>query len=130
MKISLTLGQPRPLTRAEAKGCLTANLALPGSGSLVAGRAVGYFQMFIYLGGFIISILGAISFFHWYLAHQDSMVQPTNDDPFGGIVELGQHVGLALLGIVLCVFALSWGIVTGMQIMRASPKDGSPPVIK
>ena len=63
MKISLALGQARPLSRSEAKGCLTANLALPGSGSLVAGRAVGYFQMAFYLAGFIISIIGAAGFF-------------------------------------------------------------------
>jgi len=129
MKISLTLGQPRPLTRAEAKGCFTANLALPGSGSLVAGRTVGYFQMAFYLAGFIISVVGAAGFFHWYLTHLNSMTPSTDDDPFGSIVEFWQHLRWALLGIGLCVFSLSWAIVTGMQLMKASPKEPVPPVI-
>jgi Trk-type K+ transport system membrane component len=130
MKISLTLGRSRPLTRGEAKGCFTANLALPGSGSLVAGRAVGYFQLSIYLVSFIVTILGAASFFHWYLTHQNDMVQPTSDDPFGSIVELWQHVRLAMVGIGLFLFATSWAIVTSLQIMCDSPKQSAPPIIR
>ena len=47
MKISLALGQRKPLDRTTAWGCLTANLAVPGCGSLVAGRVSGYFQLLL-----------------------------------------------------------------------------------
>ena len=38
MKLQLTSAKPRALSRSEAWGCVTANLAVPGSGSLAAGR--------------------------------------------------------------------------------------------
>ena len=51
MKISLALGPRRPLSRQTAWGCLTTNLALPGAGSLVAGRVSGYPQLALGVGG-------------------------------------------------------------------------------
>jgi hypothetical protein len=127
MKISLALGQARPLSRSEAWGCFTANLALPGSGSLAAGRAVGYFQMALCLAGFAVSIIGGIAFFHWYLANPDQVNQTSSDDPFAYMELLWRKGRFAFLGVALFVFALSWAVVTGLQIMRAVPKDPAPP---
>jgi len=129
MKISLALGQSRPLSRSEAWGCFTANLALPGSGSLAAGRAVGYFQMAVYLVGFVISIIGWVGLFHWYLANPHLASQLTSDDPFAYLELLWRMGRLACLGIAMFVFALSWAIVTSLQILRANPKDPVPPRI-
>ena len=129
MKITLALGPARPLSRSEARGCLTANLALPGSGSLVAGRAVGYFQMACYLIGFIISLVGAAGFFRWYLANANAMDPSTGADPFGWTLAFWQKLRWPLLGIGICVFALSWAAITSLQIMKANPKDAAPPRI-
>jgi hypothetical protein len=129
MKISLVLGQARPLSRSEVWGCFTANLALPGSGSLVAGRSVGYFQMAVCLAGFVISILGGAGFLHWYLANPDPLAQAAGDDPFAPLLLLWQKGSLAFLGVALFVFALSWALITSLQIMVANPKDPVPPRI-
>jgi hypothetical protein len=127
MKISLALGQARPLSRSEAWGCFTANLALPGSGSLAAGRVVGYFQMAAGFAGFALSIVGAVRFFHWCLVNPDQLTQSTSDDPFAPMVWMWRMGRLAFLGIALFVFAISWAVVTSLQIMRASPKEPAPP---
>jgi hypothetical protein len=129
MKISFVLHPSRPLTPAETKACFAANLAVPGSGSLVAGRAVGYFQMGFYLLGFVISILGAANVFRWYLANPDLLNQPTSDNPFGGLEGLWSVMRWAILGIGFCVFGLSWALVTSFQIMKANPKNPVPPRI-
>ena len=50
-KISLALGQRQALSRQTAWGCFTTNLALPGFGSLVAGRISGYFQVALAMVG-------------------------------------------------------------------------------
>ncbi|MGD1086570.1 MAG: hypothetical protein ABSA47_17675 [Verrucomicrobiota bacterium] len=130
MKITLALAQARPMSRSEAWGCLTANLALPGSGSLAAGRAVGYFQMAVYLFGFVISIIGWVALIRWYLANPDQAKQSTIDDPFAGLEATWRMGRLAVLGIAMFVFALSWAIVTSLQILKANPKDPVPPRIQ
>ena len=129
MKISLALGQPRPLSRSEVWGCFTANLALPGAGSLVAGRRVGYVQMAVYLFGFIISLIGAVGFIKWYLASQSQTNRAGDLDPFAALGALWHAARLPLAGLGVFIFALSWATLTSLQIMRANPGASAPPKI-
>jgi H+/gluconate symporter-like permease len=122
MKISLTLGTPRPLTRAEAWGCVTANLAVPGTGSLAAGRAVGYFQMALTLVGFILTLVCAAGFFHWCFTHSDQIAQMQLDDPGEALLLQLRAARGSLLGMVLFIFALAWAGVTSFQIVQARPR--------
>jgi hypothetical protein len=133
MKLNLKLGTPRPLNRSEAWGCVTANLAVPGSGSLAAGRAVGYWQMAVYFTGFILSLAGTVSPIRWYLANSARMNHPPEEDwgeAFGPLLSLLHAARWLLLGIALCVFALSWAAVTSFQIMQTRRKDSVPPRIE
>jgi hypothetical protein len=130
MKLSLALGPPRPLSRSEARGCLTANLALPGSGSLAAGRAVGYFQMAFCLAGFVISLVGAAGFIHWYLTNPGAMNPGQDADPFEVLAVFLRRMWWPVFGIGLFFFALFWALVTSLQILKANPKDPLPPRIE
>src|SRR2546429_8673624 len=98
MKISLALGPRQPLSRQTAWGCLTANIALPGSGSLMAGRVSGYPQLFLALGGTIMSTPFGLPFFAWAAADW-TRFYGGEAEPFPG---LRGKVGLfrwALLGL-------------------------------
>ena len=127
MKLSLTLRTPRPLSRAEAWGCVTANLALPGSGSLAAGRAAGYFQMALTLIGFILTVVCAAGFFHWYFANASQINQSQQDDLAGALLSLWRAARWTLLGMAIFVFALAWAAITSFQIVQAQRKDSAPP---
>jgi len=122
MKLNLQLRAPRPLSRSEAWGCVTANLAVPGSGSLAAGRAVGYFQMALTLIGFIMTLVCAAGFFHWYFANANYIAQLQQDDP-GAALQLFWHAMRgSLCGVALFVFALVWAGITSLQIVQARPR--------
>jgi multisubunit Na+/H+ antiporter MnhG subunit len=129
MKISLALHPARPLNRSEVWGCFTANLALPGSGSLVAGRAVGYFQLAVSQIGMIISLVGAVGFFRWYLGSQGQKNPPDLGDPFATLGALWHAARWPLAGVGIVVFAISWAAITSLQIMKANPKEPAPPRI-
>jgi len=127
MKLHLTLAKPRPLSRAEAWGCVTANLAVPGSGSLAAGRAAGYVQMAVYFTGFIMTIVCGASFFHWYFANAKQINQSQQDDPVGSLLAIWQAARWALFGIAIFIIALGWAAMTSYQIVQAQRKDAVPP---
>jgi hypothetical protein len=130
MKFQLTLAKPRALTRAEAWGCVTANLAVPGAGSLAAGRAVGYAQMAVYFAGFIMSIVCGIAFFRWYFANAGQFDQMKNDDPVGAFLFFLRAARWVFFGIALFVVSLGWAAVTSFQIMKTRRKDEAPPRIE
>ncbi len=97
MKISLALGPRQPLSRQTALGCLTSNLALPGSGSLLAGRRSGYGQLVLAITGlFVITIFG-VRFILWALANWSRLHAP-DADPIESLLEIWAHLKWALLG--------------------------------
>src|SRR5207302_6221743 len=101
MKISLALGPRGPLSRQTAWGCFTTNLAMPGFGSLVAGRVSGYPQAALWFAGLIVSILGAARAFAWYAANgsQDHDMQ---GDPVANLMGMWMEIRWAMLGIGIC----------------------------
>ncbi|HXR07419.1 MAG TPA: hypothetical protein VN765_08825 [Candidatus Acidoferrum sp.] len=129
MKLQLTLAKPRALSRSEAWGCVTANLAVPGAGSLAAGRAVGYAQMAVYFTGFILSVISGITFFHWYFANASQINQSKQSDPVGALLSILHASRWVWLGIALFLVALSWSALTSFHIVQAQRKDALPPPI-
>lgn len=126
MKISLALESRRPLSRQTAWGCFVSNLALPGSGSLAAGRAVGYAQLVLALGGMALSIIFGLRFIFWYVANYGRL-QGTNADPFASLQETWRVLRWALSGIA--VFALGWCWALGSSIgILQSAHEPPPPV--
>jgi hypothetical protein len=129
VKFSLTLSARRSMTRAEAKGCLAANLALPGAGSLAAGRAVGYFQMALAFGGMILTVLAGLPMIQWCLANWARLQDPGSDWS-GTMLELLRHLCWPLAGICLFVLSIAWAGFTGWRLVSQASEDGVPPRIE
>ncbi len=123
MKLSLALGPRRTLSRQTAWGCLTTNLALPGFGSLVAGRASGYPQAALSIGGMVVTMVFGIRLFIWYLANWSRL--NSQSDPFSALEELWLHLRWPLLGLVLFLVGWLWALATSLQILHAA-KENSP----
>ncbi|MBI3416380.1 MAG: hypothetical protein HY043_13880 [Verrucomicrobia bacterium] len=116
MKISLALGPRRKLDRATAWACVLANqCALPGSGTLTAGRRIGFAQTALALVGFgpmiLLSLRVLVAAYHFQQAA----------DEFSSFGEIIDEVSLRLRHIPqtwglyfwigapgLCLFALGW----------------------
>jgi hypothetical protein len=128
MKYSLTLRNRRALNRSEAKACLAANLALPGAGSLAAGRAIGYVQMAVAFAGLIISLLTGIPMIEWSLANWARTSDPMSDSG-EFLLELWTHVRWPIAGIGLFVIGIIWAGATGLQLLAQAPREGVPPII-
>jgi hypothetical protein len=128
MKYSLRLRSRRALNRSEARACLAANLALPGAGSLAAGRPIGYLQMAVALAGFIITLLSGIPMIEWCLSNWTRMRDPFSDSP-DLMLDLWRHARWPLAGISLFVIGTVWAAATGLQLLAQAPKEGVPPRI-
>lgn len=128
MKISLALGPRQKLSRQTAWGCLTTNLAVPGSGSLAGGRRAGYFQLALTAVGFGLTILFGLPFIYWCLAHWERIYGPKRD-VVAVFSETWHLLRWALLGIAIFLFAWIWALLTSLQLLRSarSAESGAVP---
>jgi hypothetical protein len=122
MRISLALGPRRALSRQTAWGCLTSNLALPGSGSLVAGHPVGYAQLALALGGFVVSAIFGVRFIVWQLANWSRFHSP-EADPAADLLEIWLHLRWALLGMAIVFVSFLWALTTSLAILRSASNE-------
>lgn len=129
MKISLALGPRQLLSRQTAWGCLTSNLALPGSGSLLAGRRSGYPQLALAMAGLLVITIFGLRFILWALANWSRLHAP-EADPVESLLEIWLHLRLALLGFGIALIAWIWTLLTGLSILASAPKadnSSAPP---
>ena len=126
MKLSLTLGQRRPLDRQTARGCLMTNLfGLPGLGSLAAGRSAGYAQIALSLGGLALTSVFAVRAFMWLSSSNG--LQQSNEQPGLYFEDLWIHVRWALLGFGIFACGWLWSLVSGLNILAESRPAEVPP---
>ena len=131
MKISLALGARRPLSLQTAWGCFSSNLAVPGSGSLVAGRPPGYPQLTLAVSGFVCTILFGARFVLWYFANRTRMLDP-DTDPIMALTDLWFAARWAMLGIALFGLGWLWALTTSLQIVREARNSSlrrEPPIL-
>jgi hypothetical protein len=124
MKVSLALGPRQPLSRQTAWGCLTTNLAIPGAGSLVAGRISGYAQLALAVGGMALTLVFGVRFIVWYVANWDRFHNPETD-PMDALGQIWLVVRWAVVGFGLFGVAWLWGLATGLQIVHSARKAES-----
>jgi hypothetical protein len=124
MKISLALGQRQTLSRQTAWGCLTTNLAMPGFGSLAAGRLSGYPQVALTVGGMALTMLFGIPFITWFIAHRSQFYG--GDDPYQNLQEMWLRLRWAALGIALFAISLVWALATSWEILQAAKQAERP----
>ncbi len=128
MKFSLALGNRDALTREKAQGCVAANLGLPGSGSLLAGRVVGYAQATLTLAAFVLTMFFGLKFIVWCLTHWSSIYGPEADlQTVGNVL---REVRWAILGFGLFAVAWLWALITSAGILseaRRNEEKSKPP---
>lgn len=128
MKLVLASRAKGPVNRTEAWACLTANLALPGSGSLAAGKPIGYYQLALAAVGFILSLATCIHLLAWMLGNGNALNQ-TSDDPVENWSILWHEIRWPLAGLGIFAISLLWATITSLQILSAHPKTPVPPRI-
>ena len=128
MKGSLKLRPKRTLNRKEAWACFSANIALAGSGSLAAGRAVGYAQMASVFLAMIMTFVTSIPFIKWRLSGGGATHTPM-DDFIQSMDDVWVHVRWPLASIGLYAASVLWALTTSLSILANSSKDGVPPRI-
>jgi hypothetical protein len=121
MKISLALGPRRPLSRQTAWGCLTTNLALPGFGSLVAGRIPGYPQAALALGGMGLTLAYGTRFLIWFVNNWARLHDP-EAELLTVLRDMWVAGGLrwAMLGIALFALGWFWALATSLRLLHAA----------
>ncbi len=124
-KVSLALGPRQPLSRQSAWGCFTTNLALPGFGSLAAGRVSGYPQAFISIAGLALSAFFAARFFGWYAVNSPRF-NGDNGDPLATLAEMWTAVRWPLLGMAVFAAGWLWALLSSLQIL-AEARKAEPP---
>ena len=127
MKYSLSLGPRGPITREKAWACLSMNLVLPGTGSLLARKVSGYPQFLLGTAGMVITMVCSARFTAWFFANW-SRLQQGAGDPMQNLLDMWMAVRWPLLGILLFGLGWLWSIVTGaILVMRARNPQGTPP---
>jgi len=127
MKVSLALGPRRRLSRQTAWGCLTTNLAMPGFGSLVAGRASGYPQAALAVGGTLLTMISGARFIWWYVANW-SRFYGADADATTALVDMWPYLKWPLAGLGIFAVGWVWALATSLRIVSASKEDESPAV--
>ncbi len=131
MKASSPPGGPTTLDRQKAWACLTTNLALPGFGSLLARRWVGYLQAPLCGLGLVLTLAFGSRFVVWYFTHRAQLNDPQGD-PLAVLSELWLNVRWALLGIGVFGFDWLWALGTSLLVLsqarrREAARRDAPP---
>ena len=128
MKISLALGPQQPLDRQTAWGCVTTNLAVPGMGSLVAGRKAGYFQLGLAMLSMILTVMFGARFALWLFSNW-SRVYQSDTDPVGALMEMWRQLRWTLASIGLFGASWLWALGTSFSILNSAhrPEQGQVP---
>jgi hypothetical protein len=128
VKLVLASRAKGPSNRSEAWACVTANIALPGSGSLAAAKPIGYFQLGVAFTGVLITTIAGGRLAVWMTGHAAALSQPS-DDPFQTLATLWRQLEWPLVGFGVFGLAWLWAAVTSLQILSAHPKNPVPPRI-
>src|SRR5262245_41305736 len=121
MKISLALGPRQPLSRQTAWGCLTTNLALPGFGSLIAGRVVGYFQAALTVIGFGMTVVFGLPLIVWCLKNW-SRLYGAESDPAESFGLVCSKLKWPAIGMAVFAFTWLWALGTSESIVREAKR--------
>jgi hypothetical protein len=97
------------MDEARAWACLMTNLlVLPGLGSLLAGRRVGWLQAVLALAGFALSALWLV----WFAA----TFMREGSFPLDG----GPYLPAGAAGVLLFAVSWIWGLATGLGVVRGA----------
>jgi len=121
MKISLALGNRDSLDRQTAQVCAATNFGLPGFGSIMAGRAIGYLQAVLTVGAFALTLFFGLKLLAWGLKNWSAINSP-EADPVENLLSLWRIGRWAFLGIALFVGNWLWALLTNFSILRSASR--------
>ena len=119
MKVPVSLVRDGKLDRQAAQACIAANLGMPGAGSLMAGRRIGYGQMAVALLGLGVTLVCGLMFAVWYIQNLDRLRAP-EADPLVVLAELWRQLRGALAGMGLFFIGWLWALTTSLGILRGT----------
>lgn len=131
MKTSSANAPAEPPSVQTAHGFAATNLALPGFGSLMAKRAVGWPQAALTVVGFGLTTIFGVRFALWFFRNL-SVIYGDNSDPLEALTAVWQAVRWALLGIGLFAVAWLWALTTNAAILRSARRaepNEKPPIL-
>jgi hypothetical protein len=93
---------------------------MPGFGTILAGRKVGYLQIVVTAAGFALTLIGGVPAIKWGFAHMANMSDA--EDPTENLRQLWIHMRWPLVGIALFVFAILWALTSSLSILAEARK--------
>ncbi|HSU53821.1 MAG TPA: hypothetical protein VLT36_07190 [Candidatus Dormibacteraeota bacterium] len=124
MKISLALGERKPLSRQTAWGCLMSNVAMPGAGSLASGRKVGYAQMLMSFVGIGVSGVFGIRLIFWMLSKWSAMRDPATDQ-LDLMAAMWRVFVWPLIGFVIFGLSWLWALGTSLAVVAEAKRTAT-----
>lgn len=125
MKTSSARVNPDPPSAQTARGYAATNLALPGFGSLMARRSVGYAQAALTVAGFGLTFWFGVRFAIWSFQNWAVIYGP-EADPIHAMIDMWLRVRWAFLGMALFGFSWLWALTTNAAILRSARTDATP----
>src|SRR6202044_664303 len=95
--------------------------ALAGSGSLAAGRAVGYAQMAAVFLAMIMTLVTAIPLFQWVAS--GGYAAAHSNPGIEALLALWPHVQWPLASFGLYALCILWAMTASLSILAKSSKD-------
>jgi len=101
-------------------------MALPGSGSLMAGRISGYPQLFLAIGGMVVTSIFGLRAVYWILSNWSRLHDPA-EDPFAIYGDMWRVLSWAFLGIAIFGFGWLWALASSLGILRSAKNEVPTP---
>ena len=105
---------------------MATNMALPGFGSLAAGRRSGYVQATLTVAGFACTMIFGLRFIVWALANWSKIYDP-QADPIETFGNIWIALRWALLGIGLFAVSWLWSLWTSLRLVDDARRSAVPP---
>jgi hypothetical protein len=96
---------------------MTTNFAVPGCGSIMARRIVGYFQTPVCVTGMLLTLTFGTRMIAWYFTNR-ARLENMQDDPVAVLGEMWIQLRWALLGMGLFALSWLWALATSLSLLR------------
>jgi hypothetical protein len=99
---------------------------MPGFGSLIGGRQVGYVQAGVYLVSFAVTLVLGMRFIYWALQNW-SWLHGEQED-FSALAAMWKQARWPLAGILGFLVSWLWALATSFSILNSVPKTAPSPI--
>jgi hypothetical protein len=123
MKFSSAKADKSQISRQTAIGFVASNAAVPGVGSLLAGRFIsGTMQLLLGLAGLLLSTVYGVRMLVWMIHNWARLTDPYAD-PVMLLTEIWAACRLPLMGLACFAVAWVWAVSASWLELRRLPKS-------